>query len=388
MPIGRVLLNLIIILAAAKVVSELFERFGQPAVLGELVAGVLIGGSLLGWVQLDDYIEVLAEIGVIILIFEVGLELELKELMRMGRSSFLVAVIGVVLPFFLGYYCCKLLNVAGGSTEVAIFMGASITATSIGITARVLADLGKLQLDESKIILGAAVMDDVMGLVILATVVGILQTHTVEVANILRLAGLAIVFLVGALVVGAVVTPHLMKLIDRMRVRGVIFVASFLWCLFLAFVAHEIGLATIVGAFAAGLVVEKATPQVSIGKLIRPVAAIFIPIFFVKMGMMVNLRAFLEPRTLLLAAVLTIMAIIGKVVCGWGGLGKRLNKLSIGLGMIPRGEVGLIFASHGMVHSVITESVYSAIIVMVMVTTFITPPLLKLSLTHGERRLR
>ena len=379
-PLDHLLLKLIIILAAAKLMGELFKRLHQPEVLGELVAGIIIGPSLLGWVQADHYIEFLAEIGVIVLIFEVGLESELKDLLRSGLSSFFVGALGVLFPFGFGYSAVKMFSIAGGSTEVAIFIGATLTATSVGLTARVLSDSGKLESNESKVILGAAVIDDVLGLIILATVVGLIQRHAIETDSLLVTVGSAVGFLVGALLIGVYVTPHLMKLIERMQVRGVIFVTSFLWYLFLAFIARKIGLATIVGAFAAGLVVEKATPNVCIGDRIKPVANIFVPIFFVTMGMMVDFRAFLNPDTLVLAGILIVIAIVSKILCGWGTLDSHVNRLAVGIGMIPRGEVGLIFASYGLANAVISQSVYSAIILMVIVTTLITPPFLKASL--------
>ena len=383
-PLDHLLLKLIIILAAAKLMGELFKRLHQPEVLGELVAGIIIGPSLLGWVQVDHYIEFLAEIGVIVLIFEVGLESELKDLLRSGLSSFLVAALGVLFPFGFGYFAVKMFGIAGGSTEVAIFIGTTLTATSVGLTARVLSDSGKLESNESKVILGAAVIDDILGLIILATVVGLIQRHVIETGSLLLTVGSAVGFLVGALLIGIYVTPHFMKLIERMQVRGVIFVTSFLWCLFLAFIARKIGLATIVGAFAAGLVVEKATPNVCIGDRIKPVANIFVPIFFVTMGMMVDFRALFNPNTLLLAGILIVIAVISKVLCGWGALGSQVNRLAVGIGMIPRGEVGLIFASYGLANAVISQSVYSAIILMVIVTTLITPPFLKTALEKKE----
>lgn len=383
-PLDRLLLKLILILGSAKLVGELFKRLNQPEVLGELIAGIIIGPSLLGWVQADQYIGFLAEIGVIILIFEVGLESDLKDLLRTGMSSFLVAALGVVLPFGMGYLTVTLFGIAGGSTEIAIFLGATLTATSVGLTARVLSDSGKLNSNESKIILGAAVIDDVLGLIILATVVGLIQKHTIETDSLLITAGSAVGFLIGALVVGVHATPHLMKLVEQMQVRGITFVTSFLWCLFLAFIAHLIGLATIVGAFAAGLVVEKATPNVCIGDRIKPVANIFVPIFFVTMGMMVDIRALVNPNTLMLAGILIGVAVISKILCGWGAVRGEVNRLAIGIGMIPRGEVGLIFASYGLVNAVISQSVYSAVILMVLVTTLITPPLLKITLSQNE----
>jgi Kef-type K+ transport system membrane component KefB len=384
LPLDHLLLKLIIILGSAKLVGELFKRLDQPEVLGELIAGIIIGPSLLGWVEADHYIKFLAEIGVIILIFEVGLESDLKDLLQTGFSSFLVAALGVIFPFGMGYFTVKLIGIAEGSTEVAIFLGATLTATSVGLTARVLSDSGKLDSNESKVILGAAVIDDVLGLIILATVVGLIQKHTIETGSLLLTAGSAVGFLVGALVIGVYVTPHFMKLIEHMRVRGVIFVTSFLWCLFLAFVAHRIGLATIVGAFAAGLVVEKATPNVCIGDRIKPVANIFVPIFFVTMGMMVDVKSLINPQTLLLAGIIIAVAIISKILCGWGAYRNGMNRLAIGIGMIPRGEVGLIFASYGLTHTIITQSVYSAVILMVLVTTLITPPLLKAIMSQHD----
>lgn len=384
------LFYLVIILLAAKLCGELFERFHQPTVLGELVAGVIIGGSVLNLVPLTSRIELLAELGVIILLFQVGLESRLHEMLRVGLPSLFVAVIGVVLPFALGYFTSIAMGIAGGDVQVAIFIGATLTATSVGITARVLADMRELGSDEGKIILGAAVIDDVMGLVILAVVVALMRSGSVEVGNIVKVGGIAVLFLGVTLVAGSYGVPRLMSVVQRMQCQGIITVTCMIFAFALSFVAAELGLATIVGAFAAGLLLEeeayyKRDPvwipgrAVRLAEVSRPIANLLVPIFFVKMGMLVDVQVFLKPEIVIIAALITVVAIAGKLVCGWGAVGIRANKIAIGVGMVPRGEVGLIFASYGLAHHVISTSLYSSVLLMVIITTFITPPLLKVA---------
>lgn len=408
-PILDILVQLVVILLAAKLGGDVFERFHQPAVLGELVIGMILGNLHLVGVNLfDGYVhnltlEILAELGVIILLFEVGLESTVKEMMKVGVASFMVAVFGVVAPFFLGWGVAYYF-LPEESIYVHVFIGATLTATSVGITARVLKDIGKIQSREAKIILGAAVIDDILGLVILAVVAGIItavnsgSADGISSIQILWIIAKAILFIAGAIVIGAVVMPHYFKFALRLKVKGVFLSFCLMVCFLLAFIAGQIGLAPIVGAFAAGLILDQVhfkqfreRGEHTIEELIEPIATFLVPIFFVRMGMMVDLTTFGHVNILGFAAVLTFVAILGKQVCSLAIFDKTTNRIAIGLGMIPRGEVGLIFAGIGAKlvldgHPVVSTSTYSAVVIMVIITTLVTPPALKMSLLRGEKK--
>lgn len=375
---SRIIIQIVIILFAAKIVGEIAERAGMPAVLGELLAGVILGGSLLGIVEQNEVLRVLAELGVIILLFEIGLESDLEEFLGVGASAIAVAVIGVIGPFAVGYAAALGF---GLDTITAIYIGATLTATSVGITARTLSDIGRLRTPEAKIILGAAVIDDVLGLIILAVVVALARTHTISVWEISKISMLAVAFLVGAIAIGIRVAPHILRTVKRLRTRGTLTVSAIIFCFGLAYIAHELKLATIVGAFAAGLVLAKTEDLAHIQDRIKPVADIFIPIFFVMLGVSVDLSAFnpANGSLLPLTGVLIIVAIAMKLFAGLGVLRRGVKRLAVGIGMIPRGEVGLIFASFGLTNHLIGAELYSTIIAVVFVTTFVTPPLLKLA---------
>lgn len=378
-------------LIAAKLLGELAERIGQPAVLGELVAGVLLGSSVLGIVPADgpaaEVIHVLAELGVVLLLFEIGLETDLAEMFRVGTASLSVAAVGVALPFLFGFaYWAYVPHVAsGGSTDLitaAIFVGATLTATSVGITARVLSDLHKMNTPEARIIIGAAVIDDVLGLVILTVVSGLASGASLAPASILRVFTVAVGFLVIAVLVGRFAAPRLFDIIVRMRVRFVLLVFAFAFVLTLSAVAAVAGSALIIGAFAGGLILSGTNQFDTIEREVRPVASIFTPIFFVSVGASVNLRL-LDPTQegaaglLGVAAVITALAIIGKVAAGWAAPWVSFRRLLVGVGMVPRGEVGLIFADIGRRAGILNEAVFGAILLMVMATTFVAPPGLK-----------
>ncbi len=403
----NVLLELIVILLAAKLGGDLFERVGQPAVLGELIIGMLIGNAhLIGITAFQSFgsnvtLEILAEIGVIILLFEVGLESTVREMRQVGGTSLVVAILGVVAPFALGWGV-SILFLPEESEYVHAFIGATLCATSVGITARVLKDIGKTNSKEARIILGAAVIDDVMGLVILAIVAGIISAASsgagaISALAIIWIIAKALLFILGAIVIGQWLLPHYFKLAFRVRGKGVFLSFALLVCFGLAYVAGKIGLAPIVGAFAAGLIYDRVNyqefeerEQHTMEELISPIAIFLVPIFFVRMGMLVDLTTFGEVGILGFAAVLTIAAIIGKQACSLGVWDKTTNRIAIGLGMIPRGEVGLIFAGIGaklMIdsHPVISPSTYSAVVIMVIVTTLVTPPLLKWSLMRQPK---
>ena len=406
-PVAPVILALTVILVAAKLGGWAAERLAQPAVLGELVAGVVLGNvALLGWdgferLGTDHAIHVLAEIGVVVLLFEVGLESNVKDMMSVGWSSLLVACLGVVAPFLLGWGVSAWL-LPEAETLAHIFIGAILCATSVGITARVFTDLDKLQTREARIVLGAAVIDDVLGLVILAVVAGSIQAANaggeLDALSVLVIIGKATAFLVGAIVVGGWAAPHLFRLASRLRVQGMLLIASLGFCFVMAWLANAIELAPIVGAFAAGLVLDEVhyesfldQGEHKLEELLRPVALFLVPIFFVRMGVAVDLATFGQGEVLGFAALLTLAAIVGKMICAAGVLEHGLDRVSVAVGMVPRGEVGLIFAGIGagmVLHGqrVVAPAVYSAAVIMVIVTTLVTPPLLKVTLARGDRK--
>ncbi len=402
--VSEVLLGLIIILLAAKIGGDIVERFKQPAVLGELIFGILIGNlTLVGIDVFEPFkhsltLEVLAEIGVIILLFQVGLESSLGEMMKVGVTSFMVATLGVITPFFLGYGVSAWF-LPHESIYVHIFIGATLTATSVGITARVLRDIGKIQTSEAKIILGAAVIDDIMGLVILAVVMGIISAASggagLNAGGVFWIIFKAIAFVVGAIIIGHLLAPKILNVGSKMHVKGVLLAIALMICFTLAFVADRIGLAPIVGAFAAGLILEKVhykpftdKGEHGVEEMIDPIAMFLVPIFFVRMGMMVELETFSHMDILAFAGVMTLAAILGKQACSLAIFTKGINRVAIGLGMIPRGEVGLIFAGIGAKlylnnEAVISGGTFSAVVIMVIVTTLVTPPVLKWSMMRG-----
>jgi len=390
--IPSLFLVLATMLVGAKLLGELAERIGQPAVLGELVAGVVLGGSVLGVVPASgtaaDVVRVFAELGVVLLLFEIGLETDLREMFRVGTASLSVAMVGVILPFALGFvYWAYLPHAAsGGTTDLttaAVFVGATLTATSVGITARVLSDLSRMNTQEARIIIGAAVIDDVIGLVILTVVSGMAAGASVSAFGILRISAVAVGFLVIAVLVGRFAVPRLFDLVVRMRVRYVLLVFAFAFALGLSAVAAVAGSALIIGAFAAGIILSGTNQFDTIEREVRPVASIFAPIFFVSVGASVNLRL-LDPTQegsaglLGIAGALIVLAIAGKIAAGWAAPWVAYRRIVVGVGMVPRGEVGLIFADIGRRSGILNEAVFGAVLLMIMVTTFVAPPALKL----------
>ncbi|MCL5104416.1 MAG: cation:proton antiporter [Armatimonadetes bacterium] len=407
MELPRVLLGLIVILIAAKIGGDIFVRLGQPAVLGELVFGIIVGNLYhLGFrgfdfIRTNESIKLLSEIGVMLLLFQVGMESNLARMMEVGLSSLVVATLGIIAPFFLGWGVASYF-LPHESVYVHLFIGATLCATSVGITARVLLDLGRLQTPEARIILGAAVIDDVQGLVILAVVAGIIEsvnagTGAISSWSIFLIVLKATLFLFAALIIGKRISPLLFRLASRLKATDLLLTTALGICFGLAYLATQIQLAAIVGAFAAGLILEEVhwrsfreRGEHSVEELVRPIAAFLVPIFFVRMGSEVNLATFGSPSVLGFAAVLTLAAILGKQICGLGVMQRGLDRLSVGIGMIPRGEVGLIFAAIGAKltmdgHPVVSQSTFSAVVIMVVVTTMITPPALKWSLTRSAR---
>lgn len=397
---GSLLLALVILLPSAKLAAFAIERMGQPGVMGELIIGILLGNlGLIGfhgldYLKADAGVEILASMGVILLLFEVGLDSSLADLMKVGLSSLIVATVGVVLPFGMGFLVSALL-LSDHSFYVHAFIGATLCATSVGITARVLQDIHRSRTLEAKIILGAAVIDDILGLLILAIVSGmILGASTglpLSMASIVWLTAKALLFLAGSLILGIFFIPRLFRQAAKTRMKGMLFSLSLAFCFLLSYLATLIGMASIVGAFAAGLVLEGVSfeeylheEERSLEDLLHPVSAFLVPLFFIQMGLKIDLAALLRTDVLGLAFGLTAVAILGKLICGLGALEKNLNRLALGIGMVPRGEVGLIFAGVGLTLSVageriIDEALFAAILVMVMVTTLITPPLLQWS---------
>jgi Kef-type K+ transport system membrane component KefB len=371
------LLGLVLVWLAAKVAGEAMERVGQTAVLGELLAGVLIGPGALGLVHESQALHALAELGVLILLFEVGLESDLGELLRAGPQATLVALVGVVVPFAVGY---GVMSWLGHPALLAVFVGATFTATSVGITARVLADLGSLGDSAAKVVLGAAVVDDILGLIILAVVTGVAQTGSVSLGAVGLLVAKAVVFLVAAILVGVRLAPTLVRWVGRLRARGTLIVYSVVFAVALAAVADLIGLATIIGAFAAGLVLATTERRAHIEERIKPVADLLVPVFFVTVGMKVQpaaLNPFAEGAQFGVAMLLTAVAVASKLAAGLAVYQRGVRRWPVAVGMVPRGEVGLIFAGAGLAAGVIAEDLYSALIVVVMLTTFAAPPWLK-----------
>jgi Kef-type K+ transport system membrane component KefB len=381
------LLSLIVVWLAAKIAAETLQRLGQTAVTGELLAGVLVGPGLLGLVHPTEFLTGLADIGIVILLFEIGLRSDLDELLRSGVQSLLVALVGVVAPLLLGF---ALARWWGFPPIVSVFLGAALTATSVGVTARVLSDLGQLDDPAARVVMGAAVIDDVLGLLVLSIVGGLIRSHTVSILGIAGLLLKAALFLVIAIAVGVRLAPWFILWVQRMQVRGSLLVYAVLFCSVLAVLAELGGLAPLVGAFAAGLVLAKTERGSHIEDRIRPIADLFVPIFFVTTGMAVQLGQ-LHPSALrgplLFAVLLTLVAIGSKLVAGLAVYQRDVRRWRVGTGLIPRGEVGLIFAAIGLRAAVIDRDLYGAVVLMIMLTTVIGPVWLRrLYLARGDVR--
>jgi len=399
---------LALILIFSKVFGELAERIKQPSVLGELVAGIILGGSVLAIVPsvagMAGYntFHLLAEVGVAILLFEIGLGTDLKDLIKVGFTSMLVAIVGIIAPFALGFASILVFEKYGmlGNVDpnftilIAITVGATLTATSVGITARVLSDMNRLQSGEAKIILGAAVIDDILGLIILGVVSGLIESSESGIGGSVSAASVGIIFLkafgflFAAIIIGNLISKRLFNLVEKMRVRGVLLLSALSFAFIFAFLASLVGLAPIVGAFAAGLVLANTNQFKSIEERLKPVSDFFTPIFFIMVGAAVDVSVF-NPFVkenipiLLIALTLFIVAVVGKLVSGFAVLQKGIKKSVVAVGMIPRGEVGLIFAQMGLTYEIFTSELFSAVTVMVMLTTFIAPPLLKIMFARG-----
>jgi Kef-type K+ transport system membrane component KefB len=407
-----VLIGVASMLVVAKLCGELFERLKQPAVLGELIGGMLLGALALAGLgtfealKTDAVAGALAEIGVIILLFEVGLESDLGEMLQVGLSSFVVALLGTLASFALGYAAASLF-LPDAPLLARLFVGAALTATSVGITARVLRDTGKLQTRTARIILGAAVIDDVIALVILAVMKGAVEAAgagaQLSAASVALAALKAVAFLVGAILVGKLVVPQLFRGAGKLEGRGVLMALAVSICFALAWAAAMLGLAAIIGAFAAGLLLEEAHfeqlphhTKHDLTELLAPVSQLLVPLFFVLVGLRVDLRVFANPSALAFALVLTLAAITGKQACALGVFQRGANRLAIGFGMIPRGEVELIYAgigatlfltnANGATEPVVTPTTYGAIVITVVLTTLATPPALKWAMARTDAK--
>ncbi|MEQ9368684.1 MAG: cation:proton antiporter [Coleofasciculus chthonoplastes F3-SA18-01] len=415
--LAGVLLSLVIIYLASKVGGELSKAVDLPPVLGELVGGVVVGVSalhllvfpesgavaadsllmkLLQWIgdlspeavisvfeTQSEVVSVLAEIGVIILLFEIGLESDLRDLKEVGYQAAIVAVVGVVAPFAAG--TAGLMFFFNVAAIPAIFAGAALTATSIGITSKVLSELGRLKSKEGQIIVGAAVIDDVLGIIVLAVVASLAKTGEVDVFNVIYLIISATVFLLGSILLGKFFNRSFVAIADKLQTRGQLVIPAFTFAFLMAFLANVIQLEAILGAFAAGLVLDETDKRKELDKQVVPIADILVPIFFVAVGAKADLGV-LNPAVpanregLVIAVFLIGVAIIGKLITGWTFIGQpQINRLAIGVGMIPRGEVGLVFAGIGSASGVLSKPLEAAIIIMVILTTFLAPPFLRVA---------
>jgi Kef-type K+ transport system membrane component KefB len=384
MNVSTALFDILVVLVAAKVAAELSERVGVPAVVGEIVAGVLIGPSVLNLVgDGDEVLRTLGEIGVILLLFEVGLSMDLKELGAVGRASLFVATVGVITPLLLGLGAMVVL---GEDFKTSLFVAAALTATSVGITARVFGDLRALATTEARIVLGAAVADDVMGLVILTVVVRLVTQGSVSILSVVGIVAVAVGFLVVGGLGGVRLAPPLFRLVERLsRSTGTLVALALAFTLAFAQLADLAKLAPIVGAFVAGLALARSDQAERISRELSGVGHLFIPVFFLQIGIDARVGSFGRADVLGDAAVLLLVAVAGKLVSPAGAIGSPGDKLLIGLGMLPRGEVGLIFATIGLQSGVLGQDLYAALLLVVLVTTIATPQLLELRYSRLRR---
>ncbi len=365
---------LVALLLATKLLGVLAQRLGQPAVVGELLAGIVLGGSVLGILDPADPILLsLAELGVLVLLFEIGLHTDIRSLMKVGNAALAVALVGVVLPFGLGYAVSIAL---GLPTIAAIVAGAALTATSIGISARTLSDLGQLESREGQIVLGAAVIDDVIGLVILSVVSGLVGGAVLTLGGVATTSGIAVGFVVGAIVLGSALVPPIFRFVSRIEASGTLGIAGLIFAFMMAWLASLAGSATIIGAFAAGLVLHNTPQRAEIEKATTALGHFFVPIFFATVGAAVELSTLADARALAIGGALIVVGVLAKMAAGYAPFWFKGDKTLIGVAMIPRGEVGLIFAQMGLATGALTSQLFSALALMVLVTTFIAPPLL------------
>ena len=384
-------LEIVIILIAAKFGAEVMRRINQPAVIGELLAGLTIGYyglGLLPHAESGDVISTLAEIGVVLLLFEVGLETNLQEFIELGSTSLAVAIIGVIAPFGLGFGAVYALQLGGDYVfEVALFMGAAMTATSVGITARVFGDLGQLKSKEAKTIIGAAVVDDILGLLILTVVAGLLgSSGDFQLIDLGLITLKAVGFLAAVVIAGRKFSPHIFRFFVKIPSPGTFVTGSFIFAMGLGAAAHYVGLHPIVGAFAGGVVAGESGMTKRIREEMRPINFLLVPIFFVYIGSEVDISILASSYVFLVGAGISILAFAGKYVSAIGAIGKGMNASVIGIGMAPRGEVGLIFVAvaTSTLSAVIDVQVIAIIIWMVINTTVVAPMLLNRILKKSD----
>jgi Kef-type K+ transport system membrane component KefB len=376
-PTTEILLALFFMLLAAKLAAELFERLGQPAVVGEILAGVVIGPSVLGLVVPSEFVSMLAEIGVIFLLFSVGLETKPSDIFQVGKTALLVAVLGVALPFFGGWL---LLRLWGASSISSLFVGTALVATSVGITARVLASLQLLDTPVARIILGAAVIDDILGLLVLS-VVSSSSAGEINYLEIGSTAVLAVGFTLFVVLIGARVITRLAPRIERLRIGESPFIVGLVLCLGLAVAVSFIGVAAIIGAFLAGMAMAEASEgNTRVHTQTNAVVEFLVPFFLVNIGMQLQLSVFRDLSLIWLALGVTLVALVTKLIgCGAGAWSLGIKRAAqVGVGMMPRGEVGIVVAQIGLSLGVINAPLYAVVLFMAVATTLIAPPLLTL----------
>jgi len=372
---GTILVSLAIILVAGKAAAELCERVGIPAVLGEILVGIAIGPSLLGFVETSDAIAVLAELGVIVLLAQVGLEIDVAELRKVGRVSLMVAAIGVIVPMISGFGVGQLLD---ETTNASLFLGAALAATSVGITARVFGDLRTLNTREARVVLGAAVADDVLGLIILTVITRVVETGDLDPASIGLTILVAVGFVVVSATIGLAVVPRLFRHVDAVTTSyAVVPVVATALTFALAAAADAARLAPIIGAFIAGVTLGRTEQRERIEHEFNVLAMILVPIFFVSIGLTVDVGAFADAKVIGLAALLSVVAVAAKMLAALGARGSGMDAMLVGVAMVPRGEVGLIFASIGASVGVFDDELYAVVVAVVLVTTIVAPPLLR-----------
>lgn len=388
-PVSNVCIAVALVLGVAKIGGDLAVRLKQPSVLGELVGGVLLGSIPLPFfeaIRSDGAVDMLARIGALVLLFEVGLDCTVRDVLRVGASAAAVAVLGTIGTLLVGWSAATVAE-PHGSPLLHLFLAAALTATSIGISARVLRDAGAGRGREAFTILGASVLDDVLGLVVLAIVSGaVARAGTGEAfhaSDVVWLVGRTVLFLAGSVVLGVKLSPLLFRLTSRLRGEGALVATGLSFCFVMAWASNAIGLAPIVGAFTAGLVLEEshsaqfvARGERSLADRMEPISSWLVPIFFVLMGMRADLRALAHGGTLLLTGVLVVAAIAGKMLCA-AGAPRGSDRVTVALGIIPRGEVSLVFANLGLSVGLLDAGRYSALVAVVIVTTLVAPALLR-----------
>jgi Kef-type K+ transport system membrane component KefB len=363
------------ILITTRVLSVFAQKFGQPAILGELLGGVVLGASVLGILDpTDPGIHILAELGLLILLFEIGLATDLRALTRVGGTATVIAVVGVALPFAFGYMA---LSAMGVGRLAAIVCAASLTATSIGVSTRVLAELGFLQTVEGQVVLGTAVLDDIIGLVILSVIGSFAAGVAITTAGVARTSAVAFGFVAVAIIVGSFVVPPLFHAAKRLRSPTTIAVMGLAFAFSLAAVAGLLGSAIIVGGFVAGVLLNRIDQTDDVQRSAGAMGTLLTPIFFASVGASVDLRAFAQPRTLLITLVLLVAGAVGKLMAAYVPVWFKGNKALIGTAILPRGEVELIVAQTGLAIGALDAGLFGAITLMVLLTTLLSPPLIQ-----------